>query len=98
MTAHAPVKPDAIEAFMPWATADERQLRRRILNCQQIASTRAPRAGSDRARLFYWTACDIAAATVFASSSGDHLQEVLDTLVRLFLVAGAVERWETTDG
>lgn len=98
MTVHAPVKPDPVAAFMPWVEEDERQLRRRVLKCQQISSTRATSATSDRARTLYWIACDIAAETAFAPAKPDHLKDVLATLARMFMAAGAIEGWSNDHG
>lgn len=85
---------DPIGLMMPWAGEGERDLRRRILLCQRLSSTRATMCASDRARSIYWAANNVAAEHVFAPAPIDCLQDVRDTLVRMFLVAGALERFE----
>ena len=98
MTAHAPVKADPIAAFMPWVTLDERSLRRRILAFQQRAGTRARHCDDDRARSLWWILADLASENAFASQPKDQLEELLATLTRLALCAGALERWESPRG
>lgn len=98
MTAHTTVKPDPVAAFMPWVEENERQLRRRVLRCQQTASTGAINCTSDRARTLYWIACDIAAETAFAPASQDHLRDVIANIARLFMAAGAIEQWGDRHG
>jgi hypothetical protein len=98
MTACVPESADPVAAFMPWLGENERQLRRRILRCQQTSATSARTAGSDRARGLYWTACEIAGETAFAPASPEHLQDVIATLTRLFMAAGAIEDWSAAHG
>lgn len=98
MTVQTPVKPDPLASFMPWIEEDERQLRRRVLRCQQMSSSSARNATSDRARTIYWIACDIAAETAFAPATTDHLKDILATLARMFMAAGSIEGWSNNHG
>ena len=97
MTAHSPIRPDPIAAFMPWSKPEERDLRRRVLCFQQRASTRAKQSGSARARSLWWLIVDIAAENALTSAPPGRLDEVLILLTRTALCAGALELWETPD-
>lgn len=98
MTAHSPVRPDPVATFMPWAKPDERDIRRRVLAFQQRAGTRARQCNQDRARSLWWLINSLAGETAFAPMPPVDLEEVLTTLTRLALCAGAIERWEASDG
>lgn len=98
MNAPAAIKLDPVAAFMPWATLDERTLRRRMLAFQQRAGTRARQCEDDRARGLWWLICDLAAENAFAPQPKGQLEDLLATLTRLALCAGALERLESPRG
>lgn len=89
---------DPIDVFAPWATEDEKGLLRRIQRAQAAAQARAARSKHGRARTLYWWASQFAADWTFQRAPVDELQDVIASLSRTFLVAGAVERLEAPDG
>lgn len=93
MTVHTAVTAYPLATFMPWLEENERQLRRRILRCQQLSSTNATLVTDERARGIFWSACDIAAETAFAPVTGDRLRDVLATVTRMFMAANSIEGW-----
>lgn len=92
-SAPSQVRPDPVAAFMPWAQEEERSLRRRLLAFQQRAGTRSRQSEDDRARFQWMLAHEIAAESAFATAPAEHLQEVLQTITRIAMVAGSLERW-----
>ena len=87
----------AVTHFAPWAGDDERALRVRVHRARDIAQARACRSKHGRARSVYWIAAQMAGDWVFARAPNDDLQCILETLSRLFLAAGAIERLEAPD-
>jgi hypothetical protein len=83
---------------MPWARKDERALRRRLLAFQQRAGTRSRQSEDDRARFQWMLAHEIAAESAFAAAAPEHLEEVLQTITRIAMVAGSLERWSGCNG
>lgn len=88
---------DAITRFAPWAGEAERSLRIRIHRARDTATARATRCRHIDARTIYWIAADIASGRVFARMPNEHLQEAIQNLARLFLVAGWIERVEASN-
>lgn len=90
-------QPDAIDVLAPWATDDERALRRRIHRAQAAATAKATRSRHGRARALYWWTSQWASDWTFERASIEDLKDVIAGLSRAFLIAGAVERLEAPD-
>jgi hypothetical protein len=87
--------PDPIAAFMPWIVGDERALRNRLLIFRQRARTRARQSHDDLAYSQWMLARDLADMWATEPAPKDHLQDVLQTVARIALTAGAIERWSS---
>ncbi len=88
---------DAIATFAPWASENERALRRRIHRAHGSAMARAQRSRHGRARAIFWLAAQMSGDWTFARAATEDLEDVLKTLSYLFLAAGAIERVEAPD-
>ena len=88
---------DPVARFRPWDSEETRNLRHRILKARDIAAVRARRSKVTIARTIFWLANELANDWVFVTASDDQLREIADSLVRLFLVAGSLERVEPAD-
>lgn len=98
MNAPTTITTDPVAAFMPWASMEQRELRRRILRFQQRAASRATHCEDDRARGQWWLLCDLAAENAFASQSTIDLEALLALLTRLALCADGLERMGSSRG
>lgn len=88
----------AVDVFAPWATDEERRLRRRIHNAGTIATARATREPNGSARSLYYTAAELAYRWVFrrVEKAGD-LERILWGLNQIFLAADHVIQVEGPD-
>jgi hypothetical protein len=91
------IEADPIGTFMPWTDQSEWTLRRRLVNARNIATARATSSRHSRARGLYWLTSYIAGDWMLTPAPADDLKDMADTLVRLFLCAGAIERLEAPD-
>lgn len=85
---------DPVSLFVPQAGIEERKLRQRLHNARTIASVKAVAAVSDNARSLYWAVNDVASVWTFGRATVEDLKSIADAMVRLFLVAGELERIE----
>lgn len=88
---------NAIDVFAPWCGEVERGLRVRIHRARDTATGRATRCKHGNARTIYWLAAQMASERVFARMLVDDLQDTINNLARLLLVAGWIERSEAPD-
>lgn len=88
---------DAVSVFAPWCGEAERALRIRVHRARDTATARATRCKHGNARTIYWLAAQMASARVFARMPAEDLNQAIDNLARLFLVAGWIERSEAPD-
>lgn len=66
---------DAVATFAPWASEDERALRRRVHRAQGAAMARAQRSHHGRARSIYWIAAQMSSGWTFARAPNEDLEE-----------------------
>jgi len=85
---------DPVSLFVPGASIEERKLRQRLHNASTIASMKAVNASSEHARSLFWMVNEVAFAWKFAPATAEDLKDIADALVRLFLVAGELQRLE----
>ena len=89
---------DEIRRFVPWVDDDELALRTRLRKARDLGAVRAVAAtGHARSRTLYWMVADVAGEWMLSPASNDDLKDVADAMVRLFMVAGALERLEAPD-
>jgi hypothetical protein len=88
---------DPISALMPWATPEEKPLRLRLHRAGATAVARATRSRHGKARVIFWLAADICRERTFARLDIADLQESIEMIARLFVVANFIERAETED-
>jgi ABC-type branched-subunit amino acid transport system substrate-binding protein len=88
---------DAVAVFAPWSGPRDRPVRLRLHRAQAAATARASRSKHGTARTLFWIAAQMAGARIFARIDADQLQDAIDNMSRLFLVAGYIERTEAPD-
>ena len=89
---------DPVTVFAPWASDDERELRRRIHRAQTVAVARASREEHDDARYLYYLAGQVASEWLFRRVDRGQLERVLWGLNQLFLAADHFRQAEAACG
>lgn len=87
----------AVDVFADWTSDAERPLRIRIYRARDRMTARANRSKHRRAQSIYRLGSDVAGDWAFWPADVDALQEVLENLSRIFMVAQAIERLEAPD-
>ena len=84
-----------IRLHLPWISDDEHALRMRLFKARDLSALKAVAAeGHDRSRYLYWMVNELANEWLLSPAGKDDLRDLADTLVRLFMVAGALQRLE----
>jgi hypothetical protein len=90
---------DPVTVFAPWASDEERELRRRIHRAQSVALARASREDHGEARCLYYLVSQVASEWVFRRvDDRRQLERVLWGLNQLFLAADHFRQAEAAYG
>jgi hypothetical protein len=94
MNALSPMITDPIRTFLPGVDDEEHLLRCRLVKAHNIASSRFRLTANPRARELFGLIQEASSDWKFAPASKEHLKDIADALVRLFMAAQSFERLE----
>lgn len=98
-SAASPAMTSPVKVLMPWADGAELALRERLHKARDLSASRAvAAAGYARSRALFWMIADLCTEWVVSPASVADLEDLTNAILRLFMVADALQRLEAPDG